>query len=124
MPMAPKRPCTYPGCNTLTDTGRCSKHPYERTRSAKTASYKRLYNSKRWRSLRLSHLRKNPYCDDCFVDNILTTATVVDHRNPHNGNVDLFFDPTNLSSKCKHHHDKKTARHDGGFGNPKKGSGK
>jgi hypothetical protein len=30
---------------------------------------------------------------------------VVHHLDPHRGNEELFFDPTNLASSCKPHHD-------------------
>lgn len=35
----------------------------------------------------------------------ITQATVCDHIKPHKGNEALFFDPANLSSLCKLHHD-------------------
>lgn len=44
-------------------------------------------------------------------------ATVVDHITPHGGDVALFWDVANWQGLCKAHHDEKTAREDGGFGN-------
>ena len=41
-------------------------------------------------------------CDDM---NKVTAATVVDHKTPHKGDESLFFDPDNLQSLCKLHHD-------------------
>ncbi|WP_430034145.1 hypothetical protein [Neorhizobium sp. BT27B] len=35
----------------------------------------------------------------------VTAADVVDHRTPHKGDLELFHDPNNLQSLCKHHHD-------------------
>lgn len=35
----------------------------------------------------------------------VTEADVVDHIKAHKGDLDLFHDPSNLQSLCKHHHD-------------------
>jgi 5-methylcytosine-specific restriction protein A len=43
----------------------------------------------------------------------------VDHIRPHRGEQSLFFDRANLQGLCKPCHDRKTTRHDGGFGNPR-----
>ncbi len=43
-------------------------------------------------------------------------ADVVDHIIPHKGDQSLFWDSSNWQPLCKHHHDQKTAREDGGFG--------
>ncbi|MFL9933603.1 HNH endonuclease signature motif containing protein [Paraburkholderia sp. RL18-103-BIB-C] len=64
-----------------------------------------LYNSPRWRRLRAAHLHEHPCCVMCLAQGYDTTATVVDHRCPHHGNLRLFFDPSNLQSLCKPHHD-------------------
>lgn len=42
----------------------------------------------------------------CAEDgNKITVAVIVDHVRPHKGDADLFFDPRNLQSLCKSHHD-------------------
>lgn len=71
--------------------------------------YHRLYGLQAWKQLRHSHLAANPLCVECLRDNKRRVATVVDHVEPHRGNLDLFFDTTNLQSLCKLHHDRKTA---------------
>jgi 5-methylcytosine-specific restriction endonuclease McrA len=43
-------------------------------------------------------------------------ATVVDHEKPHKGDFKLFWDRKNWSAKCARCHNRKTAKHDGGFG--------
>lgn len=43
-----------------------------------------------------------------------TLATVVDHVEPHKGDVTLFYDPDNLQSLCKDHHDSTKAREEHG----------
>jgi len=40
----------------------------------------------------------------------LVVGTEVDHRVPHNGDVRLFFDESNLQTLCKPHHSRKTMR--------------
>jgi 5-methylcytosine-specific restriction protein A len=56
-------------------------------------------------------------CPDCQEGKIrLTPATVVDHRIPHKGDKQLFWDSTNWQAMSKPCHDRKTAREDGGFG--------
>ncbi|MGE3624052.1 MAG: HNH endonuclease [Bdellovibrionales bacterium] len=64
----------------------------------------RIYNQQ-WRDLRADHLRKNPLCVFCQKEGKVVVARIVDHIIPHKGNRTLLFDPTNLQSLCKHHHD-------------------
>lgn len=63
------------------------------------------------------YLRSHPLCecDDTQCNGI---ATVVDHRIPHNGDRSLMYRWDNLQAMTKPCHDRKTAREDGGFGNP------
>lgn len=69
------------------------------------SNWHQLYNLKRWKQLRLDHLAQSPLCIYCLRNNQYTPATVVDHIKPHKGNLALFFDPSNLQSLCKSHHD-------------------
>lgn len=46
-----------------------------------------------------------PLCEFCLVTEDVTAADVVDHKKPHKGDAELFHDPNNLQSLCKHHHD-------------------
>jgi 5-methylcytosine-specific restriction protein A len=84
---------------------------------------KRLYNSARWRRLRARKLAADPLCEceHCFSEGLTTAANVVDHHIPHRGDEGLFYDWSNLRAMAKRCHDRKTARSDGGFGNPKAG---
>jgi 5-methylcytosine-specific restriction endonuclease McrA len=41
----------------------------------------------------------------CTRRGIVTPANVVDHKRPHRGDEELFFDPDNLDSLCKPCHD-------------------
>lgn len=42
-----------------------------------------------------------------------TKATVADHKVPHYGNPQLFWDPDNLQSLCREHHDTKSREEQG-----------
>ncbi|HEY2528079.1 MAG TPA: HNH endonuclease signature motif containing protein [Xanthobacteraceae bacterium] len=80
---------------------------------ARTRSPSRIYN-RQWRRLRLAYLAHHPLCEcGCGYP-----ATVVDHKQPHNGNITMLMDWDNLQALTKSCHDKKTAAYDGGFGNP------
>jgi 5-methylcytosine-specific restriction protein A len=69
------------------------------------ADWHHLYDTKRWKALRLYHLGTEPLCRMCKQADRVTTACIVDHVIPHKGDVELFFDDTNLQSLCKPHHD-------------------
>lgn len=62
--------------------------------------YKRLYDGQRWRKIAKMHLDSSPLCIPCLKRNIETPATIVHHKIPHEGNVELFYDMGNLESVC------------------------
>ena len=59
-----------------------------------------LYNSKRWKQLRLRQLQRKPLCERCERYDRITPATVAHHKIPHKGDAILFFDADNLASSC------------------------
>lgn len=59
-----------------------------------------LYRRKAWKSLRAAHLREHPLCVECGNQ----PGNIVDHKKPHRGDMDLFFDPLNLQTLCGTHH--------------------
>ena len=71
----------------------------------------------RWQKARATFLARSPLCVECEKAGRVTAAAVVDHIVPHQGDQGLFWDTDNWQSLCKTHHDIKTAREDGGFGN-------
>jgi 5-methylcytosine-specific restriction protein A len=83
----------------------------ERRRNATTN--RRLYNTKAWATLRSLILFEHP---GCSTPGCRKRATVVDHIEPHHGAAEKFFAAANLQPLCKPCHDRKTAKHDGGFG--------
>ena len=74
-------------------------------RSAEAAAYRILYKSRRWRLLRLAQFARQPLCERCLDRGKVTVATVANHRRPHKGDLELFFDQANLESACKPCHD-------------------
>lgn len=74
-------------------------------RRAESAAWQHLYKGAAWRRLREQQLAIQPLCEFCLVTEDITDAEVVDHKRKHNGDPELFFDPANLQSLCKHHHD-------------------
>jgi 5-methylcytosine-specific restriction protein A len=107
MPYKSLRKCTYPGCNVLVKAGRCPEHSTKKVE--RSAEITALYNSPQWKSMRKSHLARNPWCVDCLAEGKHTFATEVDHVRAHRGDPALFFDDRNLQSLCKSHHSRKTA---------------
>lgn len=77
----------------------------------------RHYTKRRWYHLRAAYLATHPLCE-CGCGH---AASVVDHKQPHNGDDALLYAWDNLQAMTKQCHDRKTATQDGGFGNPVRG---
>lgn len=58
----------------------------------------------RWQQAREGWLRKNPLCIRCERAGLKKPATVVDHIQPHRGDMVLFWDRSNWQSLCTHCH--------------------
>lgn len=118
MPYSAPRECSYPGCRAASPGRFCDKHKRtdrQRHDRERGSAASRGYDS-RWRKAREGFLRKHPTCAHCELEGRVVPATIVDHNEPHRGNRKLFWDRTNWQPLCKMHHDRKTAREDGGFG--------
>lgn len=86
------------------------------TRGART----KKYDKRSWRDgLRPAKLREDPLCQDCLERGLTAQAQHVDHIDGNNDN-DAW---ENLRSLCASCHSRKTATHDGGFGNAPQGVG-
>lgn len=59
-----------------------------------------LYRSARWRTLRELVLTSNPLCVMCRAAGRVVVASVVDHREPHKGDLALFWSLENLQGLC------------------------
>lgn len=121
MPYKPARPCNRTGCPNLTNhpRGYCPDHlpsKYREEESGRLPSHKRGYDV-HWRKAREEFLKANPLCEECLKEARVKAAIVIDHITPHRGDMELFWDVGNWQSLCKMHHDMKTAKEDGAFGN-------
>ncbi len=67
--------------------------------------YHHLYHTPRWRKARKAYLNKHPLCVMCEKRGLTVAATVVDHKKPHKGNLELFWDEDNWQPLCKQCHD-------------------
>lgn len=110
--------CPAPRCPTLTTGGPCDVHKRAQRQVSDQARaqspHRKLYQSSRWKAERADFLVVHPWCIDCQDEHRHTPATVVDHEQPHQGNIELFWNHDNWRSRCKPHHDRKTATRDGG----------
>ena len=98
-----------------------SPRTYRRVRKKPTPvrpnSYRRGY-TKAWAKARRAYLAEHPFCEceDCKAGYLLKPATVVDHKIPHGGNEDLFWDRSNWQALAFACHSRKTVLQDGGLG--------
>ena len=108
MPKRPKRPCRYPGCPNLCESGTyCPEHSAGSPDRLRGSAAERGYDAK-WRRARKLFLQRHPLCANCLSQGIVTPATVVDHIVPHRGDRALFWDENNWQPLCKSCHDRKT----------------
>lgn len=79
---------------------------------SKSADYRRLIGSARWRALRAEKIARSPLCEDCLLEDRATYASEVHHVRPVEtadsirGMEALMFDPNNLRSLCAKCHQK------------------
>jgi 5-methylcytosine-specific restriction protein A len=73
-------------------------------RSPEAAAYRRLYNTRQWKTLRANQLNAKPLCEWCNRRGRIVAATIADHAIPHKGDETLFFNG-DLISLCKPCHD-------------------
>lgn len=72
-------------------------------RAPNAGSTKRGYGYA-WQKLRVAFLQQHPLCVMCMADGRTTSASVVDHIVPHEGDHAKFWDQGNLQSLCAHCH--------------------
>lgn len=111
--------CKQPGCCRTIDpsTGHkyCPEHEAQERaelerrkifyQHAQHGQWNDMYCSPKWKALRASKLKDQPFCEICGAE-----ATEVHHRVPHNGNWALFLDYDNLVSICKSCHARETQK--------------
>lgn len=116
MAMRALRPCRHPGCGQLVPGGYCACHkPKERSRSEEAKTWRWMYKTPQWESLRGDQLLSEPFCRECARKyppgdpRHRTWATDVDHIEDHKGDWEKFCDRSNLQSLCHSCHSRKTA---------------
>jgi len=130
MPRAPMRPCRRchrelvegggwcPRCQVIHDAQETARK--QAVDAQRPSAGERGYNS-RWRKASETYLSHRPLC---AVQGCGAPSRVVDHRIAwHTGRTEeerqaLFWDEGNWEPLCVRHHNSKTARQDGGYGNP------
>lgn len=122
MPVKPKRPCSYPSCNQITDDKYCDKHlEHARQEEAKRHrhydKYKRdkqardFYHSLAWEKAREQVLIRDHYlCQHCLKEKRITPADMVHHIMPVRTHWHLRLVLSNLVSLCNACHRKVHSR--------------
>ena len=87
--------------------GPASGDEKERNRyRADSEPWRKLYNTARWKRLRLVMFRRDHFiCQMCRRIESNTAKLVCDHITPHKGDEALFWDQGNLQTVCKPCHD-------------------
>lgn len=112
----PKHGCAEPGCPGLAEAGKmyCSRHAGKEPEKAPAevrSGASRGYG-KKWQKFRKTYLAVHPLCVECLKEGKYVMATDVDHIVPHRGDMELFWDMSNLQALCHSCHSKKTNRED------------
>ena len=105
-----------PTHKAMSEKKRTGKEIFKGTKRDKSQPYNALYHSARWKALRKDFLAGHPYCFRCGE-----RAVIVDHIRPHHGDLDMFFDETNLQPMCWSCHSAKTLAENGYFRNTGRG---
>lgn len=70
-----------------------------------------------WQKVRDLYIAEHPLCEDCLEENIVNPEHIeVDHVIPIDVRPDLRLDMTNLRSRCRRHHKRKTDRDKATYG--------
>ena len=72
-----------------------------------------MYNRRSWRKASAAFLAEHPLCAECEKQGRATPAQATDHRIPHEGDEEAFWDEGNWQPLCKPCHDAKTVREGG-----------
>lgn len=67
-------------------------------------AYDEVYNTDKWKKLRVLKLMKNPLCEMCEKEGIVKPALDVHHIVPILKDMTKAFDEDNLMSLCRKHH--------------------
>ncbi|MFC0188223.1 HNH endonuclease [Fictibacillus aquaticus] len=107
-----KKPCSQPGCISLTRERFCDQHKQDAAKQydlyQRDSVTTRFYKSMPWRKLRASALNRDNYlCQDCMKKKRLTPAEMVHHEVEVKEDWSRRLDITNLTSLCNSCHNKR-----------------
>jgi 5-methylcytosine-specific restriction protein A len=105
----PGRPCNYPHCPHLAvEHGYCAEHKKQVADNHNQETSK--YYTYQWHKRSRLFLNSHPLCVICDISGRVTAATCVDHIQPHQGDMTLFWDESNWQALCDSCHSSKTAK--------------
>lgn len=82
-----------------------TERDHDRARAAANP-LRHLYGTARWQRLRMAVLERDMFtCQKCGRWENDTSQLVADHKQPHRGDLALFWDDENLQCLCKPCHD-------------------
>ncbi len=111
MPTAPMHPCPCgPRCPALLPRGvrRCTIGAATHERNRPNADVRLLYHKARWHKLKAIMKQRQPACQICLLSGTYTVGEVIDHIEPHRGDLAKFWDMGNLQNLCVACHQAKT----------------
>jgi 5-methylcytosine-specific restriction enzyme A len=88
--------------NTLRPSGAPSKGERDKIydRSKRNPEAKKFYNSVAWSKCRQIKLSRDPWCEKCLQQHVLTPASIVHHVKPITEFPELRLDIDNMESNC------------------------
>lgn len=101
VPIRPRRPCTEPGCDELSDCGLCAAHRRERDRR-RASSSERGYD-RRWQQAASGYFARHPVCES---DRGCTRPATVRHHIRRLVDGGAKYDERNLQPLCDECHNK------------------
>lgn len=112
MPAAPRKVCSCRGCPVcqgrcpeLTTGGKCASCLSQSRKAHRGNDY--IYSSPRWKGLRRSVLREQPFCCEPGCSELTHD---IDHITPIDIDPERKWDRTNLQGLCRSCHSRKTAK--------------
>lgn len=84
----------------------------QKSRTFNREDRQKIYQSAKWKKLRLAKLMTQPLCEECLAKGITTLADDVHHKDSfmnYQGlkRLEKAYDINNLQSLCKDHHSQK-----------------
>ena len=97
--MTRRAPTLKPRISALRPAIRAVQYEEGAWRQVGATSADRGYGAK-WREARIAYLRENPLCRYCNEEGRIRAASVVDHIEPHRGDMTLFWRRSNWQPLC------------------------